>query len=177
MGGTVRSRSLKIAGEKFSEDIIRFVRDEFKLDIGIPTAEELKISIGSAAPPDQKLELSVRGRDLVTGLPKEITIKDIQIRAAISKSIRSVVETIKEVIEVAPPELVGDILRSGIYLCGGGSLLKGIDHFISKELNVPVSIVDDPLTCVVRGTGIAVENLKKYAQILNTPIIPQDIRI
>lgn len=178
MGGTVRSKSLKIAGDKLNQDIIQFIRDEFKLAIGEPTAEDLKITIGSAVPLEQKLELAIRGRDLATGLPKEVMVKDIQIRAALSKSLKGIVEAIKEVIEISPPELVGDILRQGIHLCGGGSMLKGMDVLISKELGgVEARIVDDPLTCVARGTGVAVENLEKYKQILNNPLIPKDIRI
>lgn len=177
MGGTVKSKSLKVAGDKLNEDIIRFIRDEFKLAIGEPTAEEIKMTIGSAIPQDQKMELAIRGRDLATGLPKEIVVKDTQIRAAISKSLRAIIEAIKEVIEISPPELVGDILKRGVYLSGGGSALKGLDQLISKELTVEARVVDDPLTCVVRGTGVAVENLDKYAQVLNNPLIPRDIKI
>lgn len=177
MGGTVTSKSLKIAGDRLNEDIIRFIRDEFKLAIGEPTAEELKISVGSAIPLNEKLEMSVRGRDLVTGLPRETIVKDTHVRAAIVKSLKSIVESVKEVIEVSPPELTGDILKRGIYLCGGGSLLRGMDVILSRELGVAANIVDDPLTCVARGTGIAVENLEKYQQILDNPLRPRDIKI
>lgn len=175
MGGTVTSKSLKIAGDKLSDDIMRYIRDEFKLAIGEPTAEELKSVIGSAVPMSEKLEMDVRGRDLVTGLPKEIQIKDSHIRLAISKSLKQIMESVREVVETSPPELTGDILKRGIYLCGGGSMLRGIDKLLSASLGVNVSIVDDPLTCVVRGTGIAVENLKKYAPILDNPLQPRDI--
>jgi rod shape-determining protein MreB len=177
MGGTVTSKSLKIAGDKLNDDIIRFVRDEFRLVIGEPTAEELKTSIGSAMPLDEKNELAVRGRDLTTGLPKEVVIKDFQIRAAIIRSVKMIIEAIREVIEAAPPELAGDILRHGIHLCGGGSLLKGIDQLIAKELAIRTTVVDDPLTCVVRGTGITVEDFERYAPVLNHPLIPRDIRV
>ncbi len=177
MGGTVTVKSLKVAGDKFNDDIIKFVRDEFHLAIGEPTAEDLKISIGSAIPPTEKLEMPVRGRDLATGLPKEILLKDTHIRAALAKSLKQIVESVREVIEVAPPELVGDILKRGIYMCGGGSLLRGIDQLISKELSVLVNIVDDPLTCVARGTGLAVENLEKYDYILDNPLKPRDIKL
>ncbi|MDD5431095.1 MAG: rod shape-determining protein [Candidatus Pacebacteria bacterium] len=177
MGGIVTAQSVKIAGDKLSDDIIKFVRDEFHLTIGEPTAEELKIIAGSALPIDQKLDLPVRGRDMATGLPREIIIRDTHVRAAISRSLKSMIEAIKEVIESAPPELVGDILRRGIYLCGGGSLLKGIDKFMEKELLVTTTVVDDPLTCVVRGTGVVVENFEKYSSIVNNPLRPKDIKV
>lgn len=177
MGGTVNAKSLKIAGDKLNEEIIRFVREEFKLAIGEPTAEDLKINIGSAMPMDQKSEMTVRGRDLATGLPREIIVRDSQIRAAIAKPLKTIVESIKEVIETAPPELSGDILDRGIYLCGGGSLLRGIGDLISKDLLVRTTVVEDPLTCVVRGTGVAVENFAKYSIVLDNPFIPRDIKL
>ena len=124
MGGIVTSKSLKIAGDRLISDIIRFAREEYKLAIGEPTAEELKIAIGTAIPVDQKLELPVRGRDMATGLPKEIIFKDSMVRAAMSRSLKIMVDTAREVMEITPPELVGDILKNGIYLCGGGSMLK-----------------------------------------------------
>lgn len=177
MGGTVTAKSLKIAGDKLNEEIIRFVRDEFRLGIGEPTAEELKITIGSAVPGEQKTEMVIRGRDLGTGLPREVVVRDAQIRAAIMKPLKTIVETIREVIELAPPELVGDILQHGVYLCGGGSLLKGIDQLIAKELAVATTIVEDPLTCVVRGTGVAVEHFEKYTGILDNPFTPRAITL
>ena len=177
IGGTVISKSLKIAGDKFNNDIIDFVRDEFKLLIGEPTAEELKISIGSAVPFNEKFEMPIRGRDISTGLPKEVIVKNHQVRAAINKSLYQIIESIKETIEKAPPELVGDILSRGIHLCGGGSLLKGIDDLIEKNINVKTFIVDDPLTCVARGTGVAIENLETYKNFFNAPIKPFDISL
>ncbi len=177
MGGTVTSKSLKIAGDRLNDDIIRFIRDEFKLAIGEPTAEELKIHIGSALPLNEKMEMTIRGRDLATGLPREAIVRDTHIRAAIVKSLKSIVEAVKEVIEVSPPELAGDILKRGIYMCGGGSLLKGMDQLLARELGVLTNIVDDPLTCVARGTGVAVENLAKYQIILDNPLRPRDIKI
>src|SRR3989344_330563 len=177
MGGIVTSKSLKVAGDRLNEDIIRFVRDEFKLAIGEPTAEEIKMTIGTAIPWDQKLDLAVRGRDMATGLPKEIIFKETSARAAISRSLKLMVESVREVIEKTPPELVGDILKNGIYMCGGGSLLKGLDKLLEKELLVKASIIDDPLTCVARGTGIAVEQFDKYYQIVNNPMRPREIKI
>ena len=177
MGGTVTAKSLKTAGDKLNDDIIRFIRDEFRLIIGEPTAEELKINIGSAVQLEDKLEMVIRGRDLATGLPKEVMVKDFQIRAAIVRSLKTIVETVREVVEVAPPELTGDILRRGIFLCGGGSLLRGLDELIAKDLSIITSVVDDPLTCVARGTGIVIENFRQYSPILNHPLIPRDIKV
>lgn len=177
MAGTVTAKSLKVAGDRLNEDIIRFIRDEFKLAIGELTAEELKLNIGSAIPLDQKLEMAVRGRDLVTGLPKEVTVKDGQIRAAIIKSLKSIIESIREVIEISPPELVGDILKRGIHLCGGGSLLRGVSELIARDLSVTITVVEEPLTCVARGTGMVVENLERYAPLLNNPLRPRDIKL
>lgn len=167
VGGTVISKSLKIAGQKFNDDIIRFVREEFKLLIGEPTAEDLKIHIGSAMSTDEKMEMPARGRDVATGLPKEIIIRGTQVRSAINKSLKALTDEIKAVIEEAPPELVGDILQRGIHISGGGSLLKGLDKYIEKDIAVKTDIVDDPLTCVVRGLGIIIENLPKYEPILS----------
>ncbi|TSC95489.1 MAG: rod shape-determining protein MreB [Parcubacteria group bacterium Athens1014_26] len=177
MGGIVTAKSIKIAGDKLSDDIIRFIREEFRLAIGEPTAEELKTIIGSALPLDQKADLMIRGRDMATGLPKEICIKDTHIRAAISRSLKSIIDSIREVIELTPPELVGDILKRGIFLCGGGSLLRGIDKLMARELMVMTTVVDDPLTCVVRGTGAVAENFKKYSKLVNNPLRPKEIKI
>ncbi|MEK9154739.1 MAG: rod shape-determining protein [Patescibacteria group bacterium] len=177
MAGTVTAKSLKVAGDKLNDDIIRFIRDEFKLMIGEPTAEELKINIGSAVSQDERLEMAIRGRDMSSGLPREVLVKGTQIRAAISRSLHSIVSAIKETIETAPPELVGDILKRGIYLCGGGSLLRGIDELIEREINVATMVVDDPLTCVVRGTGIIAENIPDFSHIFNTPLRPLEINI
>jgi len=177
MGGTVTARSLKVAGDRLNEDIIRFVRDEFKLVIGEPTADEMKVTIGSAIPLNQKLEMAIRGRDLSTGLPKEVMVRDTHVRAAIVKSVKQMIDAIKEVIELTPPELAGDILKKGVYICGGGSLLRGMSELISKELAVACTVVDDPLTCVVRGTGVLLENLSKYQIVFNQPMTPRDIKI
>ncbi|MDP3880672.1 MAG: rod shape-determining protein [bacterium] len=177
MGGTVTVKSIKIAGDKLNEDIIKFVKDEFHLAIGQATAEQIKIEVASAVPQKEQLSIDIRGRDLATGLPKEIILKDSHVRAAIAKSLEKIIAAVREVIEVSPPELVGDILRQGIHMCGGGSLLRGIDDLIEKELNVKTQIVEDPLTCVARGTGIAVEDLKNYSYVLDNPLKPKDIKL
>jgi len=177
MGGVVTAKSLKIAGDKFNDDIIKYVRDEFKLAIGEPTAEELKITIGSAIPIEERLELAVRGRDMATGLPKEAIVKSGQIRLAINRSLRSIIEAIKETIEVTPPELVGDILKQGVHLCGGGSLLRGIDQLIQREVSVKATVIDEPLTCVVRGTGIIAENIPAHSRFFMDTLKPMEINI
>jgi rod shape-determining protein MreB len=177
MGGIVTAKSLKIAGDKLNDDIIKFIRDEFKLVIGEPTAEELKASIGSALPLEEKMELAIRGRDIATGLPREVAVKGSHIRVAMSRSLKSIIEAIKETIEITPPELVGDILKSGINLCGGGSLLKGLDQLIEREISVKASMVEEPLTCVVRGTGKAAENIQEYSRFFVDSLKPRDINI
>ena len=177
LGGTVVSRTLKIAGDKFNEEIIRFVRDEFRFAIGEPTAEFAKIAVGSAIPMDSRLEAQIRGRDYATGLPREITIKNTHVRAALGKSIDAIAEAVREVIEETPPELVGDVLQQGIFLCGGGALLRGMDQLISDEVGVHVKIVDDPLTCVARGLGMMVDDFEGHHAFLNHPPKPLSINI
>jgi len=177
MGGVVIARSLKIAGDKFNDDIIKFVRDEFKLMIGEPTAEELKITIGSAIAVDEKLELAIRGRDMATGLPREVIVKSGHIRMALNRSLRSIVEAVKETIEKTPPELVGDILKSGIHLCGGGSLLRGMSNLFEREILVKATVVEDALTCVARGAGIIIEDLDNHSRFLAGSLKPMEIKI
>lgn len=170
LGGVVVSRSLKIAGDKFNSDIIRFARDEYKLLLGERTAEDIKISVGSAYELDEEIETIMRGRDLITGLPKEIVINDSEIRRALDGSLKILINNIKATIEETPPELVADTIKKGIILAGGGSLLRNIDKLIQEETTIPVQITDDPLTAVVRGTGIILEDIDKLSEILvNTP--------
>ncbi len=177
MGGMVVSRTLKIAGDKFNEDIINFVRDEFKLAIGEPTAEFAKIVAGSAVPRSEKTEVSLRGRDLATGLPREVMIRDTQVRAAIAKSVRSIIETIKEVIELTPPELTGDMLKQGISLCGGGAMLRGLESLVERETSVAAEVVDDPLTCVARGLGQLTDRFEHHRELLDNPLRPLSINV
>lgn len=160
LGGIVASRSLKIAGNELNEDIIKFTRDFFNVLLGERTAEQVKIKIGAAEPLDDPLYMKVRGRDLLTGLPKEIIIDSSQVYDALSKSIRTIVENIRNVIESTPPELVSDIAENGILLTGGGALLRNIDHVIGESTGIPVVIAQDPLTCVVRGTAILLEDIE-----------------
>lgn len=177
VGGIVVSDSLKIAGEKFNEDIIKFLKEEFQLAIGEPTAEEIKIKIGSAIPIEDKLELLVRGRDLASGLPKEVIVKNSHVRLAITKSIRVITDAVKSLIESAPPELVGDILDKGIHICGGGSLLRGLDKYIEKETTVKTTLIDDSQACIIRGLGIVLEDFDKYEKLLNSQSKPREINL
>lgn len=166
LGGVVASRSLRIAGDEMNEDIVDFAHEKFNLSLGLRTAEEIKIAIGSACEISERLTYPMRGRDQVTGLPKEIIIDDEVVRRAISKSIREIVNAIKSTIEEAPPELVADILERGICLAGGGALLRGLDKVISAETQTKVYIADDPLTCVVRGTGVVIEDIDNLREVL-----------
>ncbi len=168
LNGVVVSKRLKIAGDYFNQEIIKAVKEEFKLVIGEPTAEEIKVSIGSVIPLEQKLEVVVRGRDVVSGLPREILLKDHHVRSWFQPSLKRIIEGIKELIESTPPELVGDIYKNGIFICGGGSLLRGIDHLLQKELGVLVRIVEDPLNCVVRGAGLITEKFEEYKSLLES---------
>ena len=165
--GIVVSKSLRIAGDRLDQDIIQYVRDEFKLLIGEKTAEDVKMAIGSAmAIKGQDMEATIRGRDLITGLPREVAVTDGDIREAISKSLRSLANAVKEVIEETPPELISDIMHRGIILVGGGSLLKGLSEYLEKETKIPVYVADDPLTVVARGMGIILENLEDFREVL-----------
>lgn len=166
LGGIVVSRNIRIAGDEMNEDIIRYCRDEFNLLIGEKTAEDVKIAIGSACVQEKKMEMTVRGRDLVTGLPKEIVILDEQVREALSRSIRIIINNIKTAIEETPPELLSDIMGRGIILAGGGSLIRGLDRLVADQTEIPVRMMEDPLTAVVRGTGIVLEDIEALEDIL-----------
>ncbi|OGD62639.1 rod shape-determining protein [Candidatus Berkelbacteria bacterium RIFOXYA2_FULL_43_10] len=166
LGGIVTSRSLRVAGDEMNEDIIQYARDKFNLLIGERTAERIKVEVGSALPTKDKLEAPLRGRDLVTGLPKEIIVNSLQISDAINKSIRIIVDSIKSTLEETPPELLADIMDQGIVMAGGGSLLRGIDKLIAEETQTIVHITDDPLTAVARGTGIVLEDLDLLSGVL-----------
>ena len=166
LGGLVASRSLRIAGDEFNEDIIQYARDEFNLLIGEKTAEDIKIAIGSAYPLEEPLEIQMRGRDLVSGLPKEVTVNDEQIRQALNRSIKTLINNIKATIEETPPELISDIMDKGIILVGGGGLLRGLDKLIAQETKIPTRVADDPITAVARGTGIVLEDIDALREIL-----------
>lgn len=166
LGGIVRSKNLKIAGDKFNEDIMSYIRNEFKILIGEKTAEEIKIAVGNVLPGKTIEESSIRGRDLVTGLPREVIVTDSDIREAIAHSVQSLIEGAKEVLEETPPEILADIMKRGIYLVGGGALIKGLPELLNEELEIPIYVANEPLTAVARGTGIILENVEKFKDIL-----------
>lgn len=166
LGGIVLAKSLRIAGDQLTQDIVQFIQDEYKLIIGERMAEEIKIGIGSAYPLKEKKEMPLRGRNLVTGLPEEIVISDEEVRRALEKSVRQIVEEVKITVEETPPDLLAEIMTKGIYLAGGGSLLRGLDKLLAKETKIPIKIIEDPLTAVVRGAGMVIENIDDFEEIL-----------
>jgi rod shape-determining protein MreB and related proteins len=168
LGGVVLSRSIRIGGDEIDEQIVQFARREHDLYIGERTAEETKIAIGSASMVNEELKTTMRGRDLVTGLPKEVDVTIGDIRDAISGPVNLIVEAVKLSIEETPPELLADIMDQGIILAGGGALLKGLDVRLVEETKMPVHIADDPLQCVVRGTGMCLENIEVYRKVFVT---------
>ncbi len=165
LGGIVRSKSLKIAGDKFNQDIISYIRNEFKILIGETTAEQVKIAVGAVVPAEP-LETVIRGRDLITGLPREVVITDSDIREAMGQSIEVLVATTREVLEMTPPEIMADIMKRGIYLVGGGALIKGLRDLLSEVLQLPVTVAEDPITAIARGAGIILEDIEKYKSVL-----------
>lgn len=166
LSGVVRAKSLKIAGDKLTEDIIAYMRDEFKMLVGEKTGEHIKISIGSALPDENGEELSIKGRDLVTGLPREAIITDVDIREAMYGSISQLVDAIREVLETTPPEVLSDIMQKGMTLSGGGALIKNLPQLLEMQLKVPVTVADDPLTAVARGCGVILEDVTLYKDVL-----------
>jgi rod shape-determining protein MreB len=168
LGGIVVSRSIRIGGDEMDSDIVSFARREYNLLMGERTAEEIKIAVGSAYPDDKADERTVtfRGRDLLTGLPRSVEVGGDQIREALEPSIAQIVDAIKETIEETPPELVADVMDQGIVLAGGGALLAGLDRRVAEATQMPVHIADDPLTCVVRGTGRVLEDLDTLERVL-----------
>ncbi|MFA5995448.1 MAG: rod shape-determining protein [Patescibacteria group bacterium] len=172
LGGVVNWRSLRTAGDDFNQDIVNYCRDNFNLLIGEPTAEEVKIILGSAAPLDEELVMKVKGRDLITGLPKELEINSQHIRVAMERVINAILESILSTIESTPPELLVDIYERGIVLSGGGALLPKLDQRIAAHVNIPVRVVDDPLTTVARGTGIILDDLDNLRAVVSPGVIP-----
>jgi len=160
LGGIVTWKSLRIAGDELDSNIIQYARDKFNLLLGERTAEKIKIEIGSAFPEEEVLETMMRGRDLISGLPKEVKITSVHIQEATSRTIRLFIDNIKSTIEITPPELVADIFERGLLMTGGGALLRGLDKAIQLETKIPIHVMDDPLTAVVRGTGLILEDIE-----------------
>jgi len=168
LGGIVVSRSIRVGGDEMDQDVVGYARREFNLLMGERTAEDIKIAIGSAYPLDEEVSTFFRGRDLLTGLPRAIEVTSAQVREAIEPSVQQIVDAVKDTLEETPPELVADVMDQGIYLAGGGALLRGLDTRIAEATQMAVHIADDPLTCVVRGTGKILEELVRYERALVT---------
>jgi rod shape-determining protein MreB len=165
LGGIVKSRNLKIAGDRLNNDIITYMRDEFKILVGERTAEMVKIAIGSVLP-GPYMESQVHGRDLLTGLPRVVVVTDSDIREALALSIRELVDGAKDMLETTPPEILSDIMHTGITISGGGALIPGLAELLQKVLKIPVYVVEDPLSAVARGTGVILDNLDFYKEVL-----------
>ncbi|MEX1998026.1 MAG: rod shape-determining protein [Candidatus Andersenbacteria bacterium] len=175
LGGIVVNRTLRVAGDEMNENIIQYARDNFNILLGERTAENIKIRIGAAIDLPEVLETPLRGRDLVTGLPKEIIMNSRQVKEALQKSLGTIVGAIKDTVEETPPELIADILEQGITMAGGGSLIRGLDQVVSQATQINARLTDDPLTAVVRGTGLVLEDLEAVQEVLlpsvhNTPL-------
>lgn len=166
LNGIVNNISIRIGGDEMDEAVVLYLKKNYNLLIGERTAEEIKIKIGSAFPMENEDVLEIKGRDLIAGIPKTIKISSVQIREALSEPVEAIVEAVRQALEQTPPELSADILDRGIIVTGGGALLKGLDKRIRHETNLPVIVADDPLTCVVRGTGKVLENLVFYSKVL-----------
>ncbi|MEM9336931.1 MAG: rod shape-determining protein [Patescibacteria group bacterium] len=166
LNGIVVARNLRVAGDHLNAAIASYIRDQFKVYVGERTAEDTKISLASIDRSDTGKEMVVRGRDVITGLPREVVITDSDIRDAVSQQIDTMVETVRSVLEKTPPEVLADIMQRGIHLSGGGALIPGLASLLEEVLQVPVVIVPDPLRAVVRGTGIVIEDLESYEEIL-----------
>ncbi len=166
MGGIVVSESLRIGGDKFDEALVRYIRNKYNMVIGEKTAEEVKMEIGSAWIDGESREYEMRGRNLMTGMPKNLTISSMETVEAFKENITTIIESVRHVLEQTPPELSSDIMDKGVVLTGGGSLLHGLDTLISKETQIPVFSAESPLSCVAEGTGIALEELENLKDIL-----------
>ena len=166
LGGIVVSRSIRVAGDEMDEEIIHYARQKYNLLIGERMAERTKIAIGSAYPLAEEQTITMRGRNLITGLPEAIEVSSVEIREALSGPVNVIVEAVKSVVDETPPELVADLMEQGIALAGGGSLLQGLAERLSEETKMRVYVADDPVTCVVRGAGKILEDLDKFYKVL-----------
>jgi len=166
LNGIVNNTSIRVAGDELNDAIIMYLKKNYNLLIGELTAEQLKIDIGSAFPLDKELSIDIKGRDLVAGVPKNLTLSSVQVREALSETIDIIVEAVRQALERTPPELASDILERGIILTGGGALLRGLDRRLRQETNLPVNVAEDPLSCVARGAGKVLENWPSYQKVL-----------
>lgn len=168
LGGIVASRSVRVGGDEFDQAIIAYIKRKYNLLVGERTAEQIKIEIGSAYPLDDEASLEIKGRNLVDGLPKNITVRSEEIREALSESLDKVVDAVKETLERTPPELSADIIDHGITLTGGGALLRGLDQLIQSETGIDVHVAENPLDCVAMGTGMVLDNYDLLGDVLDT---------
>lgn len=166
LGGIVTAQNLRVAGDTLSADIVTYIRDQFKVLVGDRTAEDTKIALASVHAQNENKEMIVRGRDVVTGLPREVIITDGDIHEAISGSVQAIVEATRNVIEVTPPEVLSDVMQRGITLSGGGALIPGLPKLLEEVLKLPVVVVPDPLRAVVRGIGTVLEHMEQYEELL-----------
>jgi rod shape-determining protein MreB and related proteins len=166
LSGIVTATSIRVGGDELDRAVVQFLKKKYNLLIGDRTAEQIKIEIGSAVELEPELETRVKGRDLVGGIPKTITLTSSEVREALSEPISQIVDAVRISLERTPPELASDILDRGIILSGGGALLRGLDQRLREETSLPINVVEDPLTCVVRGTGKVLENLQEYSKVL-----------
>jgi rod shape-determining protein MreB len=166
LDGIVNNISIRIGGDEMDEGLMLYLKKNYNLLIGERTAEEIKIAIGSAYPPEEEESLEIKGRDLVAGIPKTMKISSVQVREALSEPIDAIIEAVRQALEETPPELSADILDKGIVVTGGGALIKGLDKRLREETNLPINIAEDPLTCVVRGTGVVLENMNEFSKVL-----------
>jgi rod shape-determining protein MreB len=166
LSGIVNNKSIRIAGDEMNEAIVLYLKRNYNLLIGELSAEEIKIKIGSAFALDREESMEIKGRDLIAGVPKTMKLSSVQVREALTEPVDSIIEAVRQSLERTPPELSSDILDRGIVLTGGGALLRGLDRRLRQETNLPVNVADDPLTCVVRGTGRVLENMAQYSKVL-----------
>lgn len=168
LSGIVSDTSIRTGGDELDQAIVQFMRKNYNLLIGEPTAEVIKIQIGSAAPMDGDKEMEAKGRDLVSGIPKVVRVHSSEIREAIQEPVQQIVDAVRRALEITPPELASDIVDRGIVMAGGGALIRGLDIVLSQETSLPIRIDEDPLTCVVRGTGRILDDPDKYRSVLTT---------
>jgi rod shape-determining protein MreB len=166
MGGVVVSRSLRVAGDEMDEDIVQYMRNKYNLLIGDRMAEQAKITIGSANHLPEEMTMSLRGRNLVTGLPEAVEVSSVEIREAMAGSVLTIIDTVKDALDESPPEIIADLMETGICLAGGGSQLRGLDRRLTDELRVRVWVAEDPMTCVARGAGMILEDYDHLRQLL-----------
>jgi rod shape-determining protein MreB and related proteins len=168
LSGIVSDTSIRVGGDELDTAIVQFLRKNYNLLIGEPTAEQVKIQIGSAAPVGEEREMEVKGRDLVSGIPKTVRVHSSEIREAIQEPVQAIVDAVRRALEITPPELASDIVDRGIVMTGGGALIRGLDLLLSQETSLPIHVDEDPLTCVVRGTGRILDDEEKYWSVLSS---------